>query len=113
MLSQEHSLKSLLEKSHEYLETRIDLLRLKTIDKSSDVASSVGVFLAILIGILAFLATLTFGLAYYLGEMLGNIYYGFFIMSGFYALVTLFLYIFRRQWIKTPMYDGIVRKILH
>ncbi|HEX4849937.1 MAG TPA: hypothetical protein VFV08_03975 [Puia sp.] len=113
MLNQEHSVKSLLEKSHEYLETRIDLLRLKTIDKSSDVVSSAATLLAILIGFLAFLATLSFGLAYYFGQLLGNIYYGFFIMAGFYAVVTLLLFIFRRHWIKNPIYDGIIRKILH
>ncbi|PWT76655.1 MAG: hypothetical protein C5B59_05960 [Bacteroidetes bacterium] len=112
MSNQEHSLGSLFEKSHAYLETRIDLIRMKTVYKSSDVLSSAAAFLAILIGLLAFLATLSFGLAYFIGHLLGNTYYGFFIMAGFYALATLLIYIFRNQWIKTPIHDGIVKKIL-
>jgi len=113
MANQTSSLKSLLEQSHEYLETRIDLVKLKTIDKSSDVLSSAAAAIAITVGVLFFIMMASIGIALYLGHILGNLYYGFFIMSGFYAVVILILYACRKQWIKIPVYNTIVKKILN
>ncbi len=106
------TLKSLLGKTRDYLETRIDLFRLKTIDKSSDVLSAMAVIVAIVLAILFFLAMVSIGAAIYLGYILGGMHYGFFIVGGFYAIVVLILYAYRRQWIKTPVYNGIVKKFL-
>ena len=106
------TLKSLLGKTRDYLETRIDLFRLKTIDKSSDVLSAMAVIIAIVLATLFFLALVSVGAAIYLGHILGGLHYGFFIVGGFYAIVVLILYAFRRQWIKTPVYNGIVKKFL-
>ena len=113
MTNYEHSLESLLQKSHDYLETRIDLVKLKTIDKSSDVLSSAAVLISILIVVLGFISMVSMALALYLGHLLGKLHYGFFIMAGFYGLVILLLFGFRRKWIKNPIYDGIVKKILN
>ena len=107
------SLKSLLEKTHDYVETRIDLVKLKTIDKSSDVISSVAVSVAILLGVLFFIGMMSIGLAIYLGHVLGKLHYGFFIVGGLYAIIILILYAARHRWIKTPVYNGIVKKILN
>jgi hypothetical protein len=113
MTDQTSSLKSLLEQSHEYLETRIDLVKLKTIDKSSDVLSSAAAAITIAVAILFFIMMSSIGIAIYLGNVLGNLYYGFFVMAGFYALVILILYACRKQWIKMPVYNTIIKKILN
>jgi hypothetical protein len=44
---------------------------------------------------------------------LGRLYYGFFIVSGFYILVALLLYAFRSTWLKKPIQDKLVRKMLN
>ena len=113
MTTQTSSIKSLLEQSHEYLETRIDLVKLKTIDKSSDVLSSAAAAIAIAVGLLFFLLMASIGLALYFGYLLNNLYYGFFIVAGIYAVVVLILYVGRKQWIKMPVYNSIVKKILN
>ncbi|MBS1597728.1 MAG: phage holin family protein [Bacteroidetes bacterium] len=113
MSTQTGSLKSLLEQSHDYLETRIDLVKLKTIDKSSDVLSSAAAAVAIALAVLFFLLMLSIGTALYLGYLLNNFYYGFFIMAGFYAVIIIILYAGRKHWIKMPVYNSIVKKILN
>jgi hypothetical protein len=113
MIQYENSIKSILEKSSEYLETRIDLVKLKTVDKSSDIVSSAASAIAIALGVLSFLSMASIGLAFYIGHLLGESYYGFFVMAGFYAVIALLLYIFRNHWIKIPLYNNMVRKILN
>lgn len=50
-----------------------------------------------------FLVFLTFGLAFYIGSLLGNYAYGFFIIAGFYLLVGILVYINRGSWIVNPI----------
>lgn len=60
--------------------------------------------LAILFFLLSlFLVFLTFGLAFYIGSLLGNYAYGFFIIAGFYLLVGILVYINRGSWIVNPI----------
>jgi hypothetical protein len=47
-----------------------------------------------------------------IGKWMGEIYYGFFVMAGFYALVGLIIYASRDRIIKTPLYNSIINKIL-
>ena len=104
---------SLLEKINDYLETRLELFRLKTIDKSSDVLSSLVTFLAILLGMIILIFMLCIGLAIYLGEILGKTYYGFFAVGAFIGLLVFFIYVFRNKWIKSPVCNLILRKIFN
>jgi hypothetical protein len=55
------SIKTLIDKSKDYLETKIELTRLKTIDKSADVLSTVVVTVSMLI--VSFLLILFISLA--------------------------------------------------
>ena len=112
MTTQTTSLKSLLQQSHDYLETRYDLVRLKTIDKSSDVLSSTAAFIIITVAVLFFLLMASIGLALYLGYRFDSLYLGFFCVAGFYLLVIIVLYATRKQLIKMPIYNSIIRKIL-
>jgi O-antigen/teichoic acid export membrane protein len=44
--------------------------------------------------------------------MLGAYHYGFFIMGGFYAIVLLVIYVKREKWIKTPIANELISKML-
>jgi Putative Actinobacterial Holin-X, holin superfamily III len=103
---------ALIDKSKDFLDTKIELARLKTIDKSADVLSSVIVMVSML-----FIATLviilfSIGLALFLGSLLGAYHDGFFVVGGFYAIVLLILYIQRDKWIKTPVSRELINKML-
>ena len=106
------SIRTLIDKSKDYLETKFELAKLKTIDKSSDVLSTVVVMVSmIFIGSLVIIL-ISIGLSLFLGRLLGAYHYGFFIMGGFYAIVLLVIYIQRNKWIKTPIANGLINKML-
>ncbi len=107
-----HSFQSLLEKSQDYAETKIELVKLKTIAKSSDVLSTIIVLISgLFVGLLFFLF-ISIGLAFYLGSLVGSTHAGFFIMGGFYGIVLFLLYLLRDKWIKTPATNMIIKKML-
>jgi len=52
------------------------------------------------------------GVAFFLGKILGEFFYGFFIVSAFYALVAFIMYLFLRKWVKRVFYDYMIKQIL-
>jgi hypothetical protein len=106
------SIRTLIDKSKDYLDTKIELTKLKTIDKSADVLSTAIVMVFMIFAGSLFLLFTSIALALLLGNLLGAHYYGFFIMGGFYAIILLVVYVQREKWIKTPIADGLINKML-
>ncbi len=113
MENQPKTFRSLLENANDYLETSVELLKLRAIDRSSDISSSIVSRLTILIIIFFAVFILNIGLAFWIGELLGKIYLGFFIVAGFYVLVALILHLFRDSWLKGPLSSMIIKKMLN
>jgi len=105
-------IESLIEKGEQYGKTTLELLKLKTLDKSADVASNLVSWLIVIIFVVLFFLILNIGVALWLGELLGKSYYGFFVVSGFYALLALIFVIFRKQLIKDPLNNSIIEQVL-
>ena len=105
-------IESLIEKGEQYGKTTLELLKLKTLDKSADVASNLGSWLIVIIFAVLFFLILNIGVALWIGEILGKSYYGFFVVSGFYALLALVFGIFRKQLIKEPLNNSIIEQVL-
>ena len=112
MENQPGSVEALFQKAGDYVDTRIELFKLKTIDKSSEIVSSLFAGIVITILIIFFLLLLNVGVALWIGGMLGRFYYGFFIVAGFYLVAALVLYIFRNKWLKAPISDSIIKKVV-
>ena len=106
------SVESLLESFRNYSETRIDLLKLKAIDKSSGILSSIVSIICVVLILFIFIVLLNIGIALLLGDLLGKAYYGFFIVAAFYAIIGIILYSSRDKWIKTPIINGLVKSLL-
>ncbi|MES2431876.1 MAG: phage holin family protein [Bacteroidota bacterium] len=94
---------TIFDSTGDYLETRLELLKLKAINKSSKVGSDILTKLLIVLLIAFAIFMLNIGVAMWIGYELGKLYYGFFIVAGFYALVSLILFGFRKQLLKTPL----------
>jgi len=105
-------IESLFEKVEDYSRTSIKLFKLNTIDKSADIVSSFAVKSVIFIFVAMFVLSINIGLALWLGEMLGKSYYGFFIVGGVYALIAIPVYIYRHQWIKEPVNNAVITKMM-
>lgn len=103
---------SLIEKGEQYGKTTLELLKLKTLDKSADVASNLVSWLIIVIFATLFFLILNIGIALWIGDLLGKSYYGFFIIAGFYAILALVFGIFRKQLIKMPVNNSIITQVL-
>lgn len=112
MEKQSNSVGSLFEKAGEYLETRIELTKLKTIDSASDFAASVLTKLVFFFVLALALVIGSIGLSYWVGDLLGKTYYGFFIVTGIYLLILLLVSINKYEWIRNPLHGRIIRKML-
>ncbi|MGV8090296.1 MAG: hypothetical protein AB2L24_00340 [Mangrovibacterium sp.] len=112
MDEREGLIESLIEKGEQYGKTTLELLKLKTLDKSADVASDLVSWLIIVIFATLFFLILNIGIALWIGDLLGKSYYGFFVIAGFYAILTLIFSIFRKQLIKRPLNNSIITQVL-
>jgi hypothetical protein len=105
-------LESLLESASEYAKTSYELVKLKTLDKTSDIVSSFVPSTVVIILIASFMLFLNLGLAFWLGDILGKIYYGFFVVAAFYILAGLIIHFFMRNWIKKLVGNSFIKHIL-
>jgi len=106
-------IESLFEKTAEFGRTGLRLVKLKTLDKSSDAISSLIPHMAVILIIASFLLFLSIGLAFWIGEILDNTYYGFFAVAGFYAISGLIVHFFIHKWLKKLIGNYIVKRVLN
>jgi hypothetical protein len=100
MEEQENALENLLNRAEEYGKSSLELIKLKTLDKSSDVVSSVIPHSVVLILVSSFLLFFNLGLALWLGEIFGRPFYGFFTVATFYLLIGFVLHFLMHKRIK-------------
>lgn len=112
MDNQPNVFESLYGNSKDYVETRLNLFKLKMVDKSSDVASSVLSFIPLLFTFFIFFVLLNIGIALWIGDLLGKAYLGFLILAGFYIITGLVLYSMRTKLIKIPVANMLIKKFL-
>lgn len=111
-MEEKSSIDALIEKGEQYGKTTLELLKLKTLDKTSDVASNLISWLVVSVFAVLFFLILNIGVALWLGDLTGKNYYGFFIVSGFYGLLGLIFGIFRKKLIKEPLNNSIIEQVL-
>ena len=105
------SINDLSDNIREYIETRIDIIKLETADSgASAVSSMMSWSIILLIGFL-FVFTLTIGIGIGIGYMADNFAVGFFIITAFYLIVGLLLYFNRTRWLRKPFINIIIKNI--
>jgi hypothetical protein len=107
------SIEALIQKAVDYGKTSLDLIKLKTLDKSSDFASSLIPRMFVLVISASFLLFVNLGLALWLGELMGNIYYGFFLIASFYGILGLLVHFVLYKWIKRRLRDYLIKHALN
>lgn len=112
MENQSSPVESLFDSVKSYVETRIDLLKLKAIDKSSSFLSLLISMLVVILVSFISLMLISVGIAVLLGELLGKSYYGFFIVGGLYLITGLVLYSSREKLLKKPIANSMIHKIM-
>ena len=102
----------LYDKAKKYTETSIELFRLNAIDKTADVSSSLMARMAIVMVVAMFTLFINIGISLFIGKMMGEYYLGFMIVSLFYLIVAIVLYLFSNRLIKIPITNLVIEKLL-
>ena len=105
-------IESLLEKATDYGKTSLELVKLKALDKTTDIVSSLIPHSVVFVLIVSFLIFLNLGLALWLGEVLGKIFYGFFVVAGFYVLIAIIIHFFMHKRLKSLVGNYFIRRVL-
>ena len=106
------NIEMLFEKAQDYTKSSIELLKLNAIDKTADIAASLIFKLAFGLIVAMFLLFVNIGISLFLGKLIGENYLGFFIVSVFYLILAIILYIFRNQLISVPITNLVIKKLL-
>jgi hypothetical protein len=102
----------LLERAEQYTKTSIELLKLKSLDKTADITSSFISRLLLTIVLTLFVLTLNIGMALWIGDLLGKSYQGFLLVASFYAAIGVVLF-FIHPVIKSRINNSIINQILN
>lgn len=103
---------TLFERAEDYTKTTIKLLKLNAVDKSAEIVSSLFSLLVVSMTVVLSIIIISIGAALWIGKLLGDSSYGFFIIGGFYLFVALLLRIFREQWLKYPVSNSIIKQMM-
>jgi hypothetical protein len=55
---------------------------------------------------------LNLGLAFWLGEILGRTFYGFFVVAAFYGIAGIVLHFFMHDWLKKIIGNYFIKNVL-
>ena len=105
-------IESLLEKAVDYGKTSYELAKLKALDKTSDVVSSFIPHSVVFVLIGSFMLFCSLGLAFWLGEILGKTYFGFFVVAILYVVIGMFVHFFMHKWLKKLICNYIIKQAL-
>jgi hypothetical protein len=103
---------SLMEQVATYSKTTYELSKLRALETTTVVTSSLVARLCVLFTFALFVIVSSFGVALWLGAHYGKLYYGFFIVAAFYFVMGVFFHFFLYQWIKRPVSDFVINQIL-
>lgn len=103
---------TIFEKAEAYAKTTIELTKLKALETSTRVATSLVSRISVIVMFSLFILVFNIGIALFLGDLLGKIYYGFFIVAAFYLLAGTVLHFFLYKWLKKPLSELIIKQVL-
>ena len=89
--------------AREYLETRLDLIKLQAAGKLS---KALGLFFSLTMAFLLFFFVIVFlgmVVGFWIGEMTGSFTIGFSCAAGLFVVLFLFILLFRKQLIQRPL----------
>lgn len=106
-------IEDLFEKAEAYAKTNVELFKFMATNKLAVVVASLVSRLIVVLILSFFFFMINVGLAIWLGESIGHVYYGFFIVAGVYAFTAIILFAFRDPIIKNPIINSIISQIIN
>ncbi len=105
-------IETLLERIEAFTKTSIELSKLQALRAFAAVATSFTSKMIVWISLSLGVITASIGLALWLGELMGKVYIGLFMVAGMYLLLGLIFHQFLHRWIRKPMSSMIISKAL-
>jgi hypothetical protein len=100
-----------IDNTKDYIDTRIKLAKLTLIEKGALIfAGLVSHVLGLIFLVLAFLFC-SLALGFYISELLGNTYGGFFIVSLFYLVLAIIIYSIKDKYLEKPIVNSVIKKM--
>ena len=112
MEDNEKLIESLLERAADYGKTTFELEKLKALDKTSEVVSSLVPHSFVFFLIALFMLFLNLGIALWFGEILGKTFYGFLVVAAFYGFIGIVIHLFMHKWLKKLVSNYIIKHVL-
>ena len=103
---------TLVHRTAEYGKTSYALIKLKALERTSDVVSTFVPYALLLLLFSAFLLFLSFGLASWLGELMGYAYLGMFAVALIYGVIGVAMHFLLHRWLKSLVSDYIINLVL-
>lgn len=95
----------------QYIEDKIDLVKLKASEKAGSAASGIIVGLVVARLVLFILIFLSFAAAFAISQATEKYYLGFLIVAGFYILLAVAVILLREKLITMPLINSFLKKL--
>lgn len=95
----------------EYVNTRIESVKLSAAEKSSAVVANVLAGIIVAIVFLFFIVFASVALAFGLGEWIGKTWAGFLIVAGLYLLIGIIVWAARGKLIRLPLMNAMIQQL--
>ncbi len=105
-------IESLFESAETYAKTTIEISKLKALETTTVIVTSLMSKLIVMILFLLFFLVLNTGIAFLIGDLVGKAYYGFFIVAAFYLVAGIISHFFLFKWLAKPIGDFIISQFL-
>lgn len=94
----------------DYVNTRIELVKLNTVEKSSGIIATVIAGLIVAAVFLFFLVFISIALAFGLGEWIGKPWAGFLIVAFLYLVIGIIVWVSRVRIIQLPIMNALIKQ---
>jgi len=101
----------LIEKLERYFSITVKISKLKSIENSAMLATLVLSKLSVFLMLLIFVLFCSFGLSFYLGELLGKLYYGFVIVSMIFLILAILFHFYLHKILLKPVCKIFIDKL--
>lgn len=103
----------LAEHVKEYVNNRIDAVKLSTAEKSSKLASTVIASVVVGLFFFSFLFFASTALAFVLARLTGELYWGFLIVGGIYLLLGIIIWLLKGPMLQLPIMNALLRQFFN
>ncbi len=94
---------SLSDNVKDYIRLKLELYKLIAVEGIAQLLSSIIISLVVLLLSIFFLFFLALAFVYWYGEVAGHMWVGALIVTGFYLIVSVFVYIYRNKLFVNPL----------